>query len=274
MILPNFIIVGPQRSGTTWIYNCLKRHPNICMPIGVKETFFFDKHFKKGFNWYAWHFSHCEPKNMIGEVAPSYFHNSIACKRIKKYIPECKIICTLRNPVERVFSLYLHMRRYGMIKYDFKRALKEESVLLNSSRYFSHLSRWIEFFGKEKIKVLIFDDLKKDPIEYIYNLFNFLEVSNIPSKSIEKGKINIADYPRTVALARFAQTMGDLLRSKRLYGLINIAKKVGLKQFVFSGGINNIPKMDNHTKKYLISIFSPEIDKLEKCLSRELTSWK
>jgi len=274
MLLPHFIIVGPQRCGTTWIYNYLKSHPYICLPRGVKETFFFDKYFNKGLKWYSWHFNQCNPDALIGEVAPSYFHNALVCKRIKKEIPNCKIICTLRNPIERILSLYLHMRRYGMIKYDFKSALKKEPVLINSSLYYYHLSRWVDAFGKENVKILIFDDLKNDPDKYIYDLLNYLKIPNVPLNSIKKKKFNITDFPRNTFLAKQAQNIGDQLRSKRMYTPINIAKKIGLKRFFFSGGKNNIPEIDYHTKKYLKAIFNPEIEMLENYLGRDFSHWK
>src|SRR5207248_4389589 len=110
-MLPQFILVGPKRTATTWLHRVLAEQ--LCFPAGIKETMFFDLHYARGLRWYESHFSHCDSHCIAAESAPSYFHSQPAIERISRHIPECRIICTLRDPVERLYSLYRLMREHG-----------------------------------------------------------------------------------------------------------------------------------------------------------------
>ena len=114
----DFIGIGAERSGTTWVSNCLNDHPEICFSK-QKEIFFFnklDRHFlklenlryKRGINWYKGFFNHCAPGAIKGEFTPTYLFCPYAPRRIKSYFPNVKIVVCLRDPVERAFSQYLH----------------------------------------------------------------------------------------------------------------------------------------------------------------------
>jgi hypothetical protein len=133
--LPRFIAVGPRRTATTWLYTVLAGQ--VGLPRGVKETQFFDRHYDKGLRWYAAHFKHCTPGLTIGEIAPTYFSSSEARQRIRSTLPDCKIVCTLRDPVERLYSLYRLMRQYGWTRLPFESALKDHPEMMDSSRYSS-----------------------------------------------------------------------------------------------------------------------------------------
>jgi len=135
--LPDFLVVGPQRTATTWLHARLLRH--VVFPKGVKETMFFDRHFKKGLFWYQSHFRHGRSDQPVAEVAPTYFHSAEARERIARTIPHCKIICTLRDPVSRLYSLYHFMRHYGFTRVSFERALKDFPLHDGSSRYAHHV---------------------------------------------------------------------------------------------------------------------------------------
>src|ERR1700676_3185895 len=97
--LPDFIAVGPQRTGTTWVHEVLK--PHLGLPRGIKETDFFLKNYAKGMQWYLEFFRGYPPQMLLGEVDPNYFGEDVVRERIEKDIPGAKIVVTLRDPVER-----------------------------------------------------------------------------------------------------------------------------------------------------------------------------
>src|SRR5215831_20542545 len=97
--LPDFIAVGPPRAATTWLDLVLRGHAGL--PGQTKETHFFTRNYARGIDWYARHFRHCTADPVVGEICPSYFASGEARERIGLTIPDCKIICTLRDPVER-----------------------------------------------------------------------------------------------------------------------------------------------------------------------------
>ncbi len=109
--LPDFIGVGPGRTGTTWLHEVLKGRVNL--PAGIKETDFFTTNYNKGIEWYAHHFRDADRVRPTGEVNP-YFGFPEAAERIALHIPRCKIICSFRNPVERIYSAYKLWRHYTL----------------------------------------------------------------------------------------------------------------------------------------------------------------
>lgn len=115
--LPKVLFVGPQRTGTTWIYEYLRARGDVALPKDVKETWFFSHFFEKGVNWYASHFTSQKPSNCVVEVDPTLFSHPEAPKRVYDVLgSDVTIICTLRDPVKRSISHYLHAKRYGWTK--------------------------------------------------------------------------------------------------------------------------------------------------------------
>src|SRR5271154_5339240 len=96
--LPGYIAVGPTRTATTWLQRVLTGH--LGLPKGIKETQFFIWNYHLGLDWYRWHFRNCPPHLPVMEIAPTYFDSPQARERLKSHIPDCKIICTVRDPVE------------------------------------------------------------------------------------------------------------------------------------------------------------------------------
>ncbi len=148
-VLPNFIIIGAMKSGTTSLYKYICDHPCI-LPAAYDEIGFFDSNFHLGFNWYRSMFprkkqmEELEKKKGIsitGEDTPFYFWNEEAANRIKKYLPKVKLIVILRNPVDRAFSEFNNIKRDKKLDVDFETYFKEEiHELENSPRDISKFS--------------------------------------------------------------------------------------------------------------------------------------
>ena len=145
--LPSFFVIGPPRTGSSWLHETLSDHTRLPRP--TKETRFFDKHFHLGFGWYHDHYASSSDENLLlGEVAPTYFISADARERIAHSVPNAKIVCTFRNPVERVISLYRLKRAYGMIPWKLEEALIRDPELVDSSRYATHLKAWQRAMGR------------------------------------------------------------------------------------------------------------------------------
>ena len=129
------------------------RATSVCPPI-CKETDFFTRFYDRGIDWYADYFRHCDGGMPVGELGPMYFASPQARERIAKDLPECKIICSFRDPVERAYSNYRLLRRIVFTKVDFERAATTRGDLLESSRYGTHLADWFDTFGRERVLVL------------------------------------------------------------------------------------------------------------------------
>lgn len=208
-VLPNFIIFGVSRSGTTSLYQYLAQHPNI-EPCVVKEPRYFDMYFDRGLNWYRMNFplqtqkfisNKLHHKKFItGEASGAYLQNPHAAKRIYNLNPNMKLILLLRNPVDRAFSHYKRKVKNGSEKLSFEEIIDQEQSRIdgemekmeNNENYYSsiyhslaylttglyvkRLKNWLKYFSLKQILILENGDLLKNP-EKVYNqAIEFLEL--------------------------------------------------------------------------------------------------
>src|SRR5438067_7709171 len=155
--LPHCIAVGVGRSGNTWLHEVLTGH--VGLPYGVKETDFFFRKYANGIDWYRAFFRHGSPQYPILEICPTYFSSSEARQRIKLHIPDCRIICTFREPVERAYSHYKLMRHNVWTRAGFEEVVSGSREIAEMNQYALNLTGWQQTFGRDNVLVSLFDDL-------------------------------------------------------------------------------------------------------------------
>jgi sulfotransferase family protein len=182
--LPDFLILGAQKAGTTALYAYLLWHPQITGP-SFKEVSFFDRHYAHGERWYRAHMP-VRRDGIVGEASPSYLFHPLAPERVARMLPDARLIALLRNPVDRAFSHYQHEVALGREPLSFEDAFAREDErmqgelerMLAEPAYFSHawwnytyvargryaeqLERWFAAFPREQLLVLLTDDLAAD----------------------------------------------------------------------------------------------------------------
>ena len=187
MTLPDFLGVGTQKGGTTYLYELLKRHPQVFL-AEPKEQHFFSLHWHRGADWYRRQFASAAASQICGEITPYYLFHPEAPARIQSLLPNVKLIVLLRDPVERALSQYFHSRRLGLDHLDLEEAFAAEtSRLTNSaetlkqglphishqqhsylsrSRYEEQLQRFDQYVAPDQILLLKSEDLfgKPQPI--------------------------------------------------------------------------------------------------------------
>ncbi len=158
-LLPDFIAIGPPRTATTWLHEVLQ--DRVVLPTNIKETDFFTRFYDRGLEWYADYFLRPDRDGArpVGEIDPMYFASPQARERIATDLPGCKIIVSFRDPVARAYSNYRLLQRITTTKADFERAATSRGDLVESSRYGTHLESWLGTFGRDRVLVLIYDDL-------------------------------------------------------------------------------------------------------------------
>ena len=272
-LLPSFFIVGPPRTGTTWLQYVLGQCAQLAYP--TKETRFFDQHFDRGLAWYSAHF-HNRAGRAVGEVAPTYFASSAARERIALLIPHAKIVCTFRNPVDRVISLYRLKRAYGWISWTFEEALVKDPELMESSRYAGHLKDWKQIFGDSQVLATIHDDICLDPQGYVDKLLDFIGLPGMKLRPSHFRHVLTSEdmtEPRHYYWTRAGLLLAEWAKKRRMDWLLARAKNMGaLKLFV--GGGAPFPELSPAQREQLRQIFLPEIEELEGVLNRDLSSWK
>ncbi len=272
--LPSFFVVGPPRTGTTWLQSVLSRCTWLSHP--TKETRFFDKNFDRGLNWYAAHYRQATDGRAVGEVAPTYFASASARERIARLIPAAKIVCIFRNPVDRVLSLYRLKRAYGWIHWTFEDALARDPELTESSRYADHLKIWLETFGSSQVLATLHDDMAADAQGYLDRIVDFVGASRIRLEPRQLHHVLASDSlsePRNYYWTRGALRLAEWSKRRSLGGIVAVAKRIGAHR-AFIGGGAAFPELSMGQKAQLQELFRPEIDKLETMLNRDLSAWK
>ncbi|NWF97484.1 MAG: sulfotransferase [Nitrospirae bacterium] len=297
--LPNFLIVGAAKSGTTSLYYYLNQHPEIYMsPIkepkfitsqflkfplnGIKDDE-VEKSIVKDFKEYCNLFKLSNNEKAIGEAsADNLFYYENAILYIKKYIGEPKIIIILRNPVDRAFSAYLHLVRDKRETLTFEKALEEEEMRRKNNWEFIWFYKNVGFYTEQvkaylksfpNVKIYLFDDLLKEPLNLVQNLYKFLEVDNMFIPDMDK-KYNVSLIPKSNTLHKFLtqpnvikETLKPFLKTfisnKRLGNLVENTKNINLYK----------PKMKQETRKYLLNIYREDILKLQDLIKRDLSHW-
>ena len=270
---PSFFVVGPPRTGTSWLHKVLE--PAATLPSPSKETRFFDLHFHRGFEWYLWHFPRTR-RGPLGEIAPTYFGSPEARQRIADSLPDAKIAFIFRNPVERAVSLYRLKLAYGMYRWSFVEALHQDPELINSGLYWSHLSEWRQLFPEEQLLVTVYDDLVGDPQEFVSRLAHFTGL-NVPTLSQSQLKRVFSTErmtrPRNYLATRTATVLADWCKSRRLDHVVASVRESALIK-LFLGGGESLPQLPAESLHELARLFRPEVEALETYLGRSLEGWK
>ena len=272
MRLPDVIAVGPQRTGTTWLHKVLFRH--VGLPT-IKETDFFWTNYEKGIDWYLRHFENCRADRPIVEVAPNYFACIEASERVSHDIPHCKIICSLRDPVQRAYSHYRLMNRDGWARGSFEETASNPFIQ-ESNRYAFHLKNWQARLGKDQVFVCLYDDLETNPQGYLDRICEFTGIPRIivEGTSIEKERVHTVTHrPRNRWIADSARKAQDRMRMRNWHRAIHRLEKLGLWSVCFGGG-DEYPPLDAGLERRLRQQLRPEIEALEKLIDRDLSLWK
>jgi hypothetical protein len=273
--LPGAIAVGPQKTGTTWIHEYLAARGDVALPRRVKEVNFFSRYYDRGLDWYAGRFPSTEGCALTAEVSPSYFDPPEVPERVAASLGRPKIVVTLRHPVERLHSLWIHMRRYGMTTLPFRQALDEHPEMLESSRYADHLERWYAAVGRANVSVLFLEDLRADSHSFAAKLCDCLGLEHGAIPVDLDRKVNEASLPPNPRVARLGWKAADRLRTAGLHGLVETAKGLGLRRWFFGRpGAERMPALEPHDRRWLAQRMAPETDRVEQLLGIELPGWR
>lgn len=300
MTMPNFLIIGAPKAGTTSLYAYLKQHPQIYMPP-VKEPHFFALD-NRGVSFqgpgdqtrlasavhqletYKNLFTGVKDEIAIGEASTNYLGSRCAPERIKQLIPEVKLIAVLRNPIDAAYASYLHLMRNGdeFIK-DFSVALQAEPERIQKNWgwqwryqqrgfYFEALERYFSIFEHRQIKVYLFEDFKDDTDGVLRDIFNFLGVES-SFKSKTASRHNASAMPKSLLMNRLLIKPNILRDAAKI--LFPQAMRQNLYHRVRAWNLNNFqkPEMSADSRAYLKQVFRGDILKLEGLIERDLSAW-
>ena len=285
-MLPNFLVIGAEKSATTWLYNRLKEHPEIFIPE-TKEIHFFNK-YDSNFNnkdiydennleYYTNFFRNASQEKAIGEVTPMYLCDPYAPKRIKKILPKVKLIAILRNPIDRAYSHYWMAKSKGHTNLSFKDIIRsKEDKFIKRGLYFKQLKKYYNLFDKNQIKIILFSEIKKDAKLVLKDVYNFLEVNSDFTNNNLNNKENSSSKYRSKFIVNFISKLSDLFRLKLNMGfVIDFFKNIGVTNFIKNVNRKKFdyPKLDNKERQELIKYYNDHNQKLAKLINKNLDHW-
>ncbi|HIK32235.1 MAG TPA: sulfotransferase [Oscillatoriales cyanobacterium M59_W2019_021] len=287
MKLPNFIIIGAGKGGTTSLYKYLQQHPQIFVPE-KKELYFFafegEEH-PDGvtrFEDYQALFQNTPEDKVIGEVSSVYLFRPKAPERIKKYVPNAKLIAILRNPTDRAFSSYLmHVGDRHPSIFDpqtgklieFAEIVRDRGYFIQIGFYYEQLKRYYDRFDPSQIKIYLYEDLVSDNEKLVRDMFRFVgvdetftpdtsqrhKVSGIPKNRMLHDLVMTQNPIRSFAASILRPILSDQTRD-RIRNRIN--KKNAER-----------PTLSPELRQEAIAIYRDDILKLQDLLDRDLSAW-
>jgi hypothetical protein len=249
-LLPDFLIIGAEKAGTTWLYDILRAHPDLFLP-DTKEIHFFNRHTSTGREsdnfrhrgpaWYERHFDAAPPGTRAGEATPMYLCDPDAPGRIHLTLPEARFIVILRDPVARSWSHYRMARAKGHVTCDLDTLIgRRDPAVIGRSLYATQLDRWRAFYPASRFLVLFFEEVMAAPRRALAQVADWLGVEAAPlfaadpeaRRNEATGYRSATVYNASVATARalkaFAPTNGIARRMKAagLYDRLKRANRI------------------------------------------------
>lgn len=295
--LPDFIIVGALKCGTTSLYHYLRQHSDIYMPIHKEPKFFgymeqppqFNSADYKGAKNITWRFEDyvrlfltARDGQIIGEATPTYLNKyNDTIPHIKsiygKSYKNVKIIAILRNPVERSFSQYLFLRKLGTERLSFEKAIDAQTIenrklknpgfdYIGPGMYYKQVKGYLEEFNH--VKICFLEDLKS-PNDLVRDLFDFIGVDT-DFKINTNSQFSVSGVPKNRLLVNIILKMSSSF--KTMFPEKYRLQLVSLRDRVLRNLLTKL-KLDQAAKEKLLNIYSDDINKLQKLTNKDLSNW-
>jgi Sulfotransferase domain len=284
---PDFFIVGAPKAGTSSLYKYLSQHPNIFLSEPKEPHFFHNRRApgspvlgEKNLEEYLRLFEGVPDNVRAGEASTSYLYSANAAREIKEVCPDAKIMMILRNPVDRAYSQYWNHVRDGNEQLSFEEALRDEperienrrwcgSYYVAGGRYAEQVARYLDDFGRDAVKVYLFEELKRDAPGVCRDAFSFLGVDpDVPIDTREA--YNRSGPPRSTLLSSLSYRLS---KNGFVARVLPVNLRRGAKEWLLKGNVRPAPKMDPKTRARLQDAYSDDILRLGALIRRDLEHW-
>ena len=214
--LPDVVIIGAQKCGTSSLHGYLTQHPRVIEPLR-KEVHYFDVNYSRGERWYRAHFGRTGEPGLNIDSSPYYLFHPLAAERMHALLPKAKLIVLLRDPVRRAYSQYWQQRDKDREPLDFEAALAAEPARIEEAhrrlasceiaasrehqihsyiargRYAEQLERWLQLYPRDQLLALRFEDLVREPLAVLNQTLAWLGLPPLDGAKLEPR--NTRNYP-------------------------------------------------------------------------------
>lgn len=298
--LPTFLFIGTGKAGSTSLYYYLREHPEVFMSP-VKETNFFSyeggrpnfagpgdlqsmahKTTIASIEAYQKNFQGVTNEKAIGEVSPSYLYVPQAPQRIKKYLPDVKMIAILRNPVDRAYSNYQHRLNLGLDPLtDFSEVINAEKSRIDSNWaptwhylaqgfYYQQLSRYFDLFEREQLRIYLFEDWSTNKLKLIQDIFDFIGVDATYTPNLTT-KYNISGKPKSSIINNFLTKQSSVKTILKKVVPKQVHQRLGSE--LMMANLKRLPSLSSEVRQQLNQMYKPDILKLQDLIDRDLSNW-
>jgi len=299
LTLPHFVIIGAQKAGSTFLHHCLREHPQVYMPLD--ETPIFEDPFyqRRDRDWLARLLSVAGPDQRRGIKRPNFLGQPECPARMAADVPDASLIAILRNPVERAVSAYYHQILNGtapvrpierglppLFDAAYRAANPGPARIIDYGFYGEQIARFLDHFPRDRVLVLLYDDLKHDRLGIVQQVYRFVGVDDayVPQALNDRPKASLYSIPRIRLMAlrnRWLiyhiepQGAGMSMREQnRLQRWASEAIRQFDRRVMIRLFKNPRPQLDPALAYRLYSLYAEDIARLEALLDRDLSAWR
>jgi len=291
---PDFYVVGAFKSGSTALYEQLRRHPQIFMPFHKEPLFFGDdltrRYGRMSLDDYLRLFRRAKPGQRVGEASTWYLYSTSAAREIREFSPDAQIIVVLRNPVDVMYAQHNQLI-YNVIEdiADFEEALAAEKDRRNgrrippgpinvenlfyrhSVRFAEQLERYFDVFGRDRVHVMLYDDLRRDGAAVVRGALEFLDVNPLlaaaPPTANESRRVRSLLIQRLIFAPRLLLPLAPFLRR------FPLVRALRTRMLEMNSEARPRAPMDPGLRRRLLDEFEPEVRRLGTLIGRDLSAW-
>lgn len=281
-MLPNFIVIGAEKSATTTLCNHLKAHSDIFMP-DTKEIHFFNQYdsnlvenkvyVQRGVKWYEKFFENYSGEKAVGEGTPMYLCDEKAPERIFKTLPDIKLIAILRNPVDRAYSHYWMAKGKGDVIGSFEDIVNDENEkIIKRGLYAGQLQRYYQFFDKKQIIVILYEDYIEHTDVVLGKVLRFMDLDDEDLSFVKNEIYNKSGQVRSITILRLSRAISNFFRKKINLGIVvDCIKKVGLSNFIknWNKKEKDYPKLQENVRQKLIKYYEHDVLLMSELLNND-----
>jgi hypothetical protein len=299
-MLPHFVIIGAQKSASTFLQICLNDHPDVYMPQG--ETTFFESPDYEQANGNIRKLEELfenRKEKMLGIKRPNYIGKPEVPKRIETHLPNAKLIAILRNPIDRAISAYYYNINYGFIppinveqgmrqmitQHSYLEKYKRSHEIIEFGYYYKYLKEYEHFRKNEQLIILLQEEIASNPIQSIQKLYDFLGVycDFTPRSLSSHPQASIYNLTRLKLLRIKNRCLYDYNtdRTRLFHKKMNFTEKlvtrflIKLDRSILSKVLQNKkPEISIELQNMLYEKYADDIEALERLIDKDLSRWK
>ncbi|MFP5348023.1 MAG: sulfotransferase family protein [Actinomycetes bacterium] len=273
--LPNFLVIGAMKAGSTSLYNYLREHPQVFM-TSYKEPEFFvaEKNWDRGVRWYESLFSDAGEALAVGEASTSYTKFTEypgVPQRIASVIPDARLIYILRNPVDRIRSMYEHMVITGREGRPIDEAVLGDDIYIGPSLYAENIRRYLELFPREQLHVALTDDLVSDVQGSLSAVTRFLGLPAVEGYS-PAARTDLKTSERRPD-RRLKTMLRDTPAAYRLLESLPAPLRKGVRTLASRPPLDGRPELGVEAENRLRNRLAPDLEQLQSLLGPGFDAW-